>query len=228
MHRASVIIDDIEDEDTLRRGQPCLHVLVGQQRALAISDLLLSASLARFQALGTRYLNEVIIAYADMAKGQAIDVGALTFENTRLDEPAILKTGSLIRMCFRLGALTAGFSEEEVTLCGDIGMHLGCVFQLQNDVNNFTGEDPRNLTHGSDVERGNVNSIVLAARKTGNLNEQAFGQALRKSKILGMRTSRRLKKYYESNDLSTPELLRRIMYDFAAGSMFVADQGDPS
>jgi geranylgeranyl pyrophosphate synthase len=228
MHRASVIIDDIEDEDTLRRGQPCLHVLVGQRRALAISDLLLSASLARFRALGARYLNEVINAYADMAKGQAIDVGAVEFKGTRLDEPAMLKTGSLIRMCFRLGALVANFTEKEVTLYGDIGMHLGCVFQLQNDMDNFTGRDPRNLTVRSDVARGNVNSIVLAARVSGLLDEPAASRALRKVETSRVSHFTAARKILESRELTVPATLQQVIYDFAVGSRFVADQVEPA
>jgi len=224
MHRASVIIDDIEDGDTRRRGKPCLHVLVGERRALAISDLLLSASLARFQALGARYLNEAISAYADMAKGQAIDVGAVPLKGKRLDGPARLKTGSLIRMCFRLGALAAGLPEGEVTLYGNVGMHLGCVFQLQNDINNFSGTDLRYSNPRSDVEQGNINSIVLAARLKGPLDETAFMHGLRKVEHTRQTHLTAAQEILEREGLVIPDKLRRIMLDFAAGSRFVADQ----
>ena len=55
MHRASVIIDDIEDDDTTRRGRPCLHAVVGLSRALAIADLILSEAMQRFLTVGSPY-----------------------------------------------------------------------------------------------------------------------------------------------------------------------------
>lgn len=223
MHRASVIIDDIEDDDTTRRGRPCLHAVVGLSRALAIADLILSEAMQRFLTVGSPYLREALSTYAEMAKGQALDVGAIVQENTDIDEPATLKTGLLVRMCFRFGSRAAGHPEDLINAYGEIGMHLGSAFQLQNDINNYVGHDPRRSQGSSDMTRGNNSSIALAALGRSKAHDRDEGAiAAVRARRDGHLTA--FRKIILSGKIDIPTSLQLVIHDFATATEFVGDQ----
>ncbi|MFJ5668482.1 polyprenyl synthetase family protein [Micromonospora chalcea] len=220
IHRASVIVDDIQDGDTVRRGRPSFHILVGTGRALAVADLLLSTGLSRLAAMGGQYLNEAIGIYEDMAKGQALDVGVLPSEGLDIDYPARLKTGTLIRMCFRLGARLSELPEGTVDIYSQIGMHLGCAFQLQNDLDNVLGKDPRTSRPGSDLARGNVSSVLLALRRGAkDLSEAATMVAARREEHFD-----KVQQILAESGISVPGPLSLVIRDFALAFGFVGDQ----
>ncbi len=52
LHRASVIRDDIQDQDDVRRGAPSDAALMGASTALAVADVLLSVGLKALAELG--------------------------------------------------------------------------------------------------------------------------------------------------------------------------------
>jgi octaprenyl-diphosphate synthase len=223
MHRASVIIDDIEDGDVVRRSTPCLHVSIGISRALAIADLLLSEAMHLFLTVGSPYLLEALSTYAEMARGQALDVRAIARENIAIDESAMLKTGSLVRMCFRFGARISGCTEDIITLYGGIGMHLGSAFQLQNDINDYAGDDPRHTELNSDIARGNLSSIVLASSEIPSGRNQGESALARVLKCRDDHLSS-LQAILHSDQIGMPQSLLLLIRGFSTAAEIVADQ----
>src|SRR5262245_35158809 len=178
-HKASVLRDDIEDGDTVRRGRPTFHAQHGIPLAVAVSDLLWTASLttvanARMPARERRKcMNLFIETFHDMARGQFHDVAVQVMSGhpprrrARVDG---LKTGSLSALAFTVGAIAGGGRHGEVEALTRFGYSLGTAFQLVNDVNNLLGNEMvTGRPAGTDIQQGRYTPLVAyaAQRLTG-------------------------------------------------------------
>ena len=165
VHAQSLVHDDLPsmDNDTMRRGQPTLHVCVGEALAILAGDGLLAEAfllLAREAraseptavspelALRTLRVIEVLgqaVGPAGMVGGQAIDIGATGPHAHRISNLATLqdmhgrKTGGLIRAAAVAGAIMAGGSREQVLALGEFASEVGLAFQIVDDILDVEG-----------------------------------------------------------------------------------------
>ncbi|PQP02807.1 (2E,6E)-farnesyl diphosphate synthase [Pseudomonas frederiksbergensis] len=150
IHAYSLVHDDLPamDDDDLRRGQPTTHkkfdeacaILAGDGlQSLAFSALLdprLSSSDAetRLQMVSALAL---AAGPAGMVGGQAIDLGSV---GLKLDQKALEymhrhKTGALIEVSVKLGALASGHAEQdELKSLQSYAQAIGLAFQVQDDI----------------------------------------------------------------------------------------------
>ena len=145
LHNASLAIDDIEDAATERRGGPPVHLAHGLPvalnaanaayfRALAVLRGILpdAARLRALDMLG----DEMFAAHL----GQALDLslGATAKLGVGLEEKHYValvraKTGALIRIAARLGAIAADAPEPVERALADWAGHLGVAYQIRDD-----------------------------------------------------------------------------------------------
>jgi geranylgeranyl pyrophosphate synthase len=156
-----LIHDDLPamDNDTLRRGQPTLHVVYGDGLAVLAGDALLAEAfvlLARQDDLdntATRTLRSLrVIAEAagagGMVGGQAVDLQAadqirgaprLMLDADGLRGMHARKTGALIRAAAAAGAILADGSDAQIAAIDDYATELGLAFQIVDDVLDVEG-----------------------------------------------------------------------------------------
>jgi geranylgeranyl diphosphate synthase type II len=161
IHTYSLIHDDLPsmDNDSLRRGQPTLHVVAGEGMAILAGDGLLTEAfrllLSQPSTDPARTLRAAaLIAEAagaeGMVGGQAIDLATVTpAPNGRL-EPALdaagvarmhaMKTGALIRASAMAGAIVGGGSEAQVGAIGRAATEFGLAFQIVDDILDVEGQ----------------------------------------------------------------------------------------
>ena len=162
IHTYSLIHDDLPamDNDTLRRGQPTLHVVYGDGVAILAGDGLQAEAfslLAREPetadaAITQRKLLAVqVIAHAagsvGMVGGQAIDLQAagqvpghaLVLDAEGLKRMHARKTGAIIRAAAVSGAVMAGGSEDAVTAIDSFAADVGLAFQIVDDILDVEG-----------------------------------------------------------------------------------------
>ena len=128
IHAYSLVHDDLPamDDDDLRRGKPTTHKAFDEATAILAGDALqalafhiLAHGLDEQIPAGTRLsmIDQLAIASGSrgMAGGQAIDLAAVGREinEAELENMHIHKTGALIRVSVRLGALCAPNLETE-------------------------------------------------------------------------------------------------------------------
>src|SRR4051812_46628000 len=139
IHTYSLIHDDLPamDNDTLRRGQPTLHVVAGEGMAILAGDGLLTEAFA-LMAREPRGTNPDLVARkvrvigivavgagaGGMVGGQAIDLACVTPDATGALPPPLdadglramhaRKTGALIRASALAGAVMGGGSDAQV------------------------------------------------------------------------------------------------------------------
>ncbi len=193
VHVFSLVHDDIQDGDELRRGRATAWKVFGTEQAINAGDALLVLALQTAQQaplvedLVHRALEALLVGTQRMIEGQVLD---LKLQRAGGDteaylEMARLKTGALLGCSLELGALAAG----EVVLAAAhrrAGEELGLAFQIQDDMLGLWG-DPE-LTGkpvGSDLEEGKLTyPLALAAAEDPQLWQRCRQIPVRKEQVL--------------------------------------------
>jgi len=180
-HVASLIHDDIVDNDELRRGRLSVPRRYGVATALLAGDMLLLSMfdhLIRCRGTGVpdhRILDAATVligACRDLCGGEHLEldlVGA-----ARLDVADYLavvrgKTAAAFRGACVLGGILGGGSPELVEALGEYGTNMGIAFQIQDDLLPYTSDAS---TSGkpvtSDVANRRLTLPLIMAYKTAS------------------------------------------------------------
>lgn len=150
VHTFSLVHDDLPalDDDDLRRGRPTLHHRFGEATAILAGDALLAraievlatrpAGIPAGRRAGAVALVAEAIGLEGMIGGQMADLEA---EKAWPEEPAAAlddihrrKTGALLTVSLRLGALYAEASSTTDEILSRLGDRLGLMFQIGDDI----------------------------------------------------------------------------------------------
>ena len=180
IHTYSLIHDDLPamDNDTLRRGQPTLHVVAGEGMAILAGDGLLTEAFA-LMAREPKSVDPDVLARkvriigiiatgagaAGMVGGQAIDLACVTPDrNGALPAPLdadglramhARKTGALIRASAMSGAVMGGGSNAQIDAIDVAASEFGLAFQIVDDVLDVEGASAElGKTAGKDAAAG--------------------------------------------------------------------------
>lgn len=175
LHVGSLIVDDVQDGSTWRRGGQACHVLYGESVAINagtdayfLSEHLLDAPrLSREERLRiyALYFEGMRAGHA----GQSLDLDGLhdivdeaveTGEAQGLEQRVLavhrLKTAAPAGCLARMGAVAGGGSEAQIHAVGHFFEALGLAFQIVDDVLNLRGFESDLKTHGEDIQHGKV------------------------------------------------------------------------
>jgi geranylgeranyl diphosphate synthase type I len=169
LHNATLVHDDIQDGDILRRGELTLWVRHGMPQAINAGDLMLMMPTILLQDLAAPDAVRWNLALATArraaatVRGQAEEM-ALTHSG-RFDWKSYLhavegKTGQLLALPVEGAALLAGRSPEHAARLGDEFVRLGLIFQLQDDTRDLYADKGRG--RGSDLREGKCSALVVA------------------------------------------------------------------
>jgi len=167
LHNATLVHDDIQDQDRQRRGVPALWVQYGSAQAINAGDLLLMLpflAVAELGASSARLSQELARASVETVRGQAEEMSLL--ERGLLDwdsyeGAARGKTGPLMALPAVGAALLADLADWQVQVLRSAFSDLGLVFQLQDDVADLFADKGRGRV-GSDLYEGKVTALVAA------------------------------------------------------------------
>ena len=192
-HVASLVHDDIIDEDLVRRGRPAVHAQYGAGNAIVAGDALLFdlfLCLADCRKAGAEdsgivtTLEIVARAGLDLCQGQSLEFEITEGASHDLDRYLLmigLKTGALFRGSCQSGAVLGGGSDAQVDALGRYGDHLGLAFQMCDDLFTYTGRDDEEVGKSllSDIRNRRMTlPVILAYRdadaKTTELLNRAF------------------------------------------------------
>jgi geranylgeranyl diphosphate synthase type I len=139
VHNASLVVDDIIDRSTVRRGEPSAWAAFGHGAALIASDGLLGEAFALFSS-DARAMETVADAMVELGEGEAIELTDRPDSETAYLELARRKTGVLFRAAAELGAIAAGADAEAVDAFGEYAERVGVAFQIRDDVLDEVGD----------------------------------------------------------------------------------------
>ena len=158
LHLASLVHDDIIDGTDIRRGQKTAHQEWGTQVAVLIGDYVLSQAMQCVIDEKSRDIPTVLSNAADkLIAGEILELDYSG--NTRLsfdsyNEIIDGKTAALIAAAARIGAILAGFGQEDIDRCADMGSHFGIAFQIIDDLLDY-GFGSKNLDKAKFTDLGN-------------------------------------------------------------------------
>jgi geranylgeranyl pyrophosphate synthase len=152
LHAGSLIIDDIEDESTSRRGGPALHRIHGLPVALNAGNWMYFWALGLIEHLGVDSEIELVL-YRWMHRtllrchhGQGLDLTGNVYELGQAELPAVvlataeLKAGALMELSAVLGAVAARARPELIEELAHFGRCMGVALQMLDDVGGLVSE----------------------------------------------------------------------------------------
>jgi geranylgeranyl diphosphate synthase type I len=174
VHDFSLIHDDIEDRDDLRRGRPTVWKLWGEAQGINAGDCLYSLAYAVLgegddaAAETTRRLRAVAVlseACVRLCEGQAHDIALQSQQDiseTEYLDMVARKTGAIMAAAAQMGALAGGASEAQGGAFRQFGSELGTAFQIRDDVLGIWGDpDKTGKPVGSDLSRKRCSYPVI-------------------------------------------------------------------
>jgi geranylgeranyl pyrophosphate synthase len=247
-HKASLVHDDIEDDDTFRYGRATLHRQYGVSTAINVGDYLIGlgyrlVSRDRKELGGdcaSDILNRLSDAHLKLSEGQGAELlwrDAAAKALTALDALKIyaLKTAPAFEAALYAGLRLAGPSDSYDKMVTEFSRHLGVAFQILNDLKDWEGDADNKLVAGQDV---------LAARPTLLLALALEGLAAgERAELLSMiqAASASRAKGAQAADAEVVEHVRRFFYKaqvfdkaeklvdkYRARAEAVADEVEPS
>lgn len=169
MHNATLIHDDIQDEDRYRRGKKTTWVKHGVAQAINVGDFGLMLPFAivadMYESAEVRSGLSRVLAQQGIraARGQRDMLGLLSEKRFQKDDylrAVAGTTGSFFSLPVQGSAILAGYDDAEARLIGDAFLPMGVLFQLQDDILDLYGDKGRDR-RGSDLRDGKVSALVV-------------------------------------------------------------------
>lgn len=186
LHAATLFHDDIIDNSAMRRGKTAVCRQYGTTQAILAGDFLHAMSMATVGRLaGPRGLEIFCNATIGMVDGEFMQLRNAAKET--LGEPdyyhAIMrKTGLLIAAACEVGALYGRGTDAQVEALRLYGVHLGCAFQIVDDLLDYQGDPARTgKAVGNDLVEGKITlPVILALQMAGEEDRRRLAALLAK------------------------------------------------
>lgn len=157
VHNFSLIHDDLPaiDNDNIRHGKLTNHKKFNESTAILAGDgllnngyILISEDLIKTKDKDElekklKVFNEFSIAVDRMIAGEYVDT---EFEEKKISEEYLEythknKTGALLKLCVRMGAILAEASLEELEKLTNYAENIGLAFQIKDDILSVEGNE---------------------------------------------------------------------------------------
>lgn len=215
-HKASLVHDDIEDDDAFRYGDETLHRKYGTPTAINVGDYMIGLGYRLVsrdtETIGSDaaadILNVLAEAHMKLSEGQGAELLWRDSRNKQLkpiDALKIyaLKTSPAFEAALFSGARLAGPIDPYIQPFKQFARNLGVAFQILNDLKDWQGDDHNKMMAGGDTIGGRP--TVLWALALDSLSETECAE---------------LKSLVDSDDLPAHERMRRVHRLYKAAGVF--------
>jgi geranylgeranyl pyrophosphate synthase len=214
-HKASLVHDDIEDEDAFRYGEETVHRRFGVPTAINVGDYLIGLGYRLVSketaVLGAGAVADILNCLADahlrLSEGQGAELLWRDARDKRLkplDALKIyaLKTSPAFEAALYSGCRLAGPAEAYAEPMKQFARNLGVAFQILNDLNDWDGDNHNKLSAGGDTLGGRP--TVLWALALDGL------PPAKQEELLSLVTNSHLKPEAQAKELSSAQRLARV------------------
>lgn len=179
IHTATLLHDDVIDESDTRRSLPAAHKIWGNTAAILVGDFMFAKSFELM--VETNHLDVLHILSRTAGIIAEGEVHQLTeIHNMEVTEEVILnilgsKTAQLFGVACQTGALLAGASSSIADALFEYGFHLGLVFQITDDILDYTAKDGRRGKNiGDDFREGKITLPIVYSYQQATSEEKKF------------------------------------------------------
>ncbi len=188
-HKASLVHDDIEDDDQYRYGQQALHKKFGVPTAINVGDYLIGLGYRLVSREAPKIGGEVVAdvldilaeAHGRLAEGQGAELmwrDAKDKNLQPLDALKIyaLKTSPAFEAAFLVGMRMAGSIDDYRKMIRSFARNMGVAFQILNDLKDWEGDFENKVQAGGDLLGGRP--TLLWALALEGLNDEQRQQLM--------------------------------------------------
>ena len=170
LHNATLVHDDVQDGDRLRRGQPTVWARHGLAEAINVGDWMIVMPTLLVERVPVddgrrwRLARALQRAAANAVRGQSLEQTLNQLRGSEEDlyrEVLLGKTGALLALPVEGAAIIGGVSARITERLQGLFLKAGLLFQLQDDVLDCFGSKGREAI-GSDIREGKVSALVVA------------------------------------------------------------------
>lgn len=185
-HKASLVHDDIEDDDVYRYGRETLHRQYDTATAINVGDYLVGLGYriitADRETLGSEraadILHHLMDAHVKLTEGQGAEIAwRTTADKTLTREDAIgiytRKTSPAFEAALYTGVRLAGECREFERFLARYSRHLGIAFQILNDLSDWAGDVNNKLIAKQDAKSLRPTMLLAIALEKAKIVERA-------------------------------------------------------
>jgi len=177
VHTATLIHDDIVDEDVIRRNLPTLRQKWSEDAAVVVGDALIALAIGLAADYGPSIMKTVSRYALQICDGEYMDT-SLTLDGSTEElclEKMRRKSASLFRASAHTAALVVGAPAEEAEALAGYGENFGLAYQISDDLAELLGSPVP-----SDLVNRRVTLPIIHLRRNGGeeargLLEKSFG-----------------------------------------------------
>jgi octaprenyl-diphosphate synthase len=172
IHAATLIHDDIIDDADVRRGQKAVHSRWGNDVTVLAGDFLYIKSMAMALTQDTldvvQLLCDVTLRMIEGELYQLTKNGVIDISEDEHFEIIRRKTAYLFAGCAQIGGMLGEAGEKKELALREYGFNLGVMFQLVDDLLDFTGEaDAIGKPVGGDLREGKITLPIVHLLRHG-------------------------------------------------------------
>lgn len=187
-HKASLVHDDIEDDDAFRYGQPAVHRRFGLPTAINVGDYLIGLGYRLLSRQDDEdavpaearvdVLDGLATAHMRLAEGQGAELLWRDAKDRRLSPLDALKVYALKTSPAFEAALSSGIRlavevEPYRESIRKFSRNMGVAFQILNDLGDWVGDDTNKLSAGGDIFGGRPTLLWALALEASSPEDQA-------------------------------------------------------
>ncbi len=167
LHTASLVHDDVVDESSERRGMPSINASYNNKVAVLVGDYVLSTCL-----LNASYARNHQIMLSLSQLGRTLAAGEIlqlqNISNADFSEDVYYevihqKTAALFAACTSIGAISVNALENEVEAAREFGHDIGMIFQIRDDIFDYSNSHEIGKPTGNDMLEGKLTLPAIYA-----------------------------------------------------------------
>ena len=167
LHNASLVHDDVVDDSAMRHGVASVHERWTNKVAVLVGDWMLAKMIGMVGEIRNAQILAIVSEMARaLSSGELIQLHAgstMWISEEQYFDIIGKKTAELFAACTEAGAVSAGCSYRQQTAMRTYGYELGLIFQLKDDVLDYSDAEEVGKPTMGDIRDGKATLPLLIA-----------------------------------------------------------------
>ena len=170
IHTATLLHDDVVDQSTKRRNIKTANALFGNAASILVGDFIYSRSFQMMVGINNMKIMKILSDTTNaISEGEVLQL--LNSHNPDINEKQYFKviqfkTAKLFEACGSLAGISNNGSSEEIDQYSRLGLHFGIIFQLIDDILDYSGNASQiGKNIGDDLSEGKITLPLIYAIK---------------------------------------------------------------
>ena len=173
IHTATLLHDDVVDQSAKRRNIKTANALFGNAASVLVGDFIYSRSFQMMVGINNMEIMNILSNTTNaISEGEVLQL--LNSHNPDINEEQYFKviefkTAKLFEACGSLAGISNNNSAEEIESYSRLGLHFGIIFQLIDDILDYSGDVSQiGKNIGDDLSEGKVTLPLIYAMENSN------------------------------------------------------------